>query len=65
VEFAAELYDMLNKDMCRHYPRLLRNELSVHVVQLRDHILNTYDEALSHFAGQHFAHNRVNVLTNS
>lgn len=65
VEFAAELYDMLNEDMCRHYPRLLRNEISVHVIQSRDHILNTYDEALSRFAEQHFAHNKVNVLTNS
>lgn len=46
-------------------PRLLRNEISVHVIQSRDHILNTYDEALSRFAEQHFAHNKVNVLTNS
>jgi NADH dehydrogenase len=65
VEFAAELYDMLNEDMCRHYPRLLRNEIFVHVIQSRDHILNTYDEALSRFAEQHFAHNKVNVLANS
>jgi NADH dehydrogenase len=65
VEFAAELYDMLNEDMCRHYPRLLRNEISVHAIQSRDHILNTYDDALSRFAEQHFAHNKVNVLTHS
>jgi len=50
VEFAAELFDMLNEDMCKFYPRLLRNEISVHVIQSRSHILNTYDEALSKYA---------------
>jgi len=50
VEFAAELYDMLNEDLCRFYPRILRNEISVHVIQSRSHILNTYDEALSKYA---------------
>jgi NADH dehydrogenase len=47
VEFAAELYDMLNEDLSKLYPKLLRNEISVHVIQSRSHILNTYDEALS------------------
>jgi len=50
IEFAAELFDMLNEDLCKYYPRLLRNEISVHVVQSRSHILNTYDEALSKYA---------------
>lgn len=50
VEFAAELYDMLNEDLGKYYPRILRNEISVHVIQSRGHILNTYDEALSRFA---------------
>lgn len=55
VEFAAELFDMLNEDMCKHYPRLLRNEISVHVIQSRSHILNTYDEALSKYAEVKFS----------
>lgn len=50
IEFAAELFDMLNEDLCKYYPRLLRNEISVHVIQSRSHILNTYDEALSKYA---------------
>ena len=65
VEFAAELYDMLNEDLCKFYPRLLRNEISVHVIQSRGHILNTYDEALSKYAEQRFAHDHVDILTNS
>lgn len=50
VEFAAELYDLLNEDLIQKFPRILRNEISVHVIQSRSHILNTYDEALSLYA---------------
>lgn len=50
VEFAAELYDLLNEDLRKNFPKILRNEISVHVVQSRGHILNTYDEALSKYA---------------
>ncbi|KAF1948863.1 hypothetical protein CC80DRAFT_553983 [Byssothecium circinans] len=65
VEFAAELFDMLNEDMCKFFPRILRNEISVHVIQSRSHILNTYDQALSEYAEKHFAHDQVDVQTNS
>ena len=65
VEFAAELFDMLNEDLSRYYPKLLRNEISVHVIQSRSHILNTYEEALSKYAEERFAHDQVDVLTNS
>lgn len=50
VEFAAELYDLLNEDLLYAFPKILRNEISVHVIQSRSHILNTYDEALSKYA---------------
>ena len=46
----AELYDMLNEDLAKLFPRILRNEVSVHLLQSRGHILNTYDEALSKYA---------------
>ncbi|KAF2703578.1 hypothetical protein K504DRAFT_495398 [Pleomassaria siparia CBS 279.74] len=65
VEFAAELYDMLNEDLCNMFPRILRNEISVHVIQSRSHILNTYDEALSKYAESRFLHDQVDVQTNS
>lgn len=65
VEFAAELYDMLNEDLIKFYPRLLRNEISVHVIQSRGHILNTYEEALSRYAEDRLAHDNVDVQTNS
>ena len=65
VEFAAELFDMLNEDLGRSFPKILRNEISVHVIQSRGHILNTYDEALSKYAEERFAHDQIGVLTNS
>ncbi|OIW32066.1 hypothetical protein CONLIGDRAFT_251268 [Coniochaeta ligniaria NRRL 30616] len=65
VEFAAELFDLLNEDLTLHFPRLLRNEISVHLIQSRGHILNTYDEAVSKYAEERFARDQVQVLTNS
>lgn len=50
MEFAAELFDMLNEDLSKYFPKILRNEVSVHLIQSRGHILNTYDEALSKYA---------------
>merc|ERR1712000_663074 len=65
VEFAAELYDLLNEDLSRHFPRLLRNEISVHIIQSRSHILNTYDETVSKYAEDRFARDQVDVMTNA
>ncbi|KKA17027.1 NADH:ubiquinone reductase (H(+)-translocating) [Rasamsonia emersonii CBS 393.64] len=65
VEFAAELYDLLNEDLLKSFPKILRNEISVHLIQSRSHILNTYDEALSRYAEARFAHESVEVLTNA
>lgn len=65
MEFAAELFDFLNEDLGRNFPKILRNEVSVHLIQSRGHILNTYDEALSKYAEERFANDQVEVLTNS
>ena len=65
MEFAAELYDMLNEDVIKFFPKILRCEISVHLIQSRGHILNTYDEALSRYAEARFAHEAVDVQTNS
>ncbi|KAL7419107.1 hypothetical protein Q5752_005943 [Cryptotrichosporon argae] len=65
VEFAAELSDMLNEDVLDYFPKALRNEISVHVVQSRDHILNTYSEKISQYAEKRFARSQINVVTNA
>lgn len=59
VEFAAELFDLLNEDLLHSFPKILRNEISVHVIQSRSHILNTYDEALSKYAEVWFPRNET------
>ncbi|KAJ5929240.1 External NADH-ubiquinone oxidoreductase 1 [Penicillium verhagenii] len=63
VEFAAELFDLLNEDLLHSFPKIVRNEISVHIIQSRTHILNTYDEALSKYAESRFARDGVEVLT--
>lgn len=65
VEFAAELFDLLNEDLSLHFPKILRNEISVHLIQSRGHILNTYDEAVSKYAEERFNRDQVDVLVNS
>jgi NADH dehydrogenase len=65
VEFAAELFDLLNEDLSSYFPRIIRNEVSVHLIQSRGHILNTYDEAVSKYAENRFERDQVQVLTNS
>jgi NADH:ubiquinone reductase (H+-translocating) len=65
VEFAAELFDLLNEDLTAHFPKIIRNEISVHLIQSRGHILNTYDEAVSKYAEDRFSRDQVEVLTNS
>ncbi|KAF3343164.1 hypothetical protein VD0004_g6344 [Verticillium dahliae] len=65
VEFAAELFDLLNEDLTENFPRLLRNQISVHLIQSRSHILNTYDEAVSKYAEARFARDQVDVQINS
>jgi NADH dehydrogenase len=56
---------MLNEDLIHFFPKVLRCEISVHLIQSRGHILNTYDEALSRFAEARFKHDSVDVQTNS
>ena len=55
VEFAAELFDLLNEDLTKNFHKLLRNEISVHIIQSRGHILTTYDDALSKNAKDRFS----------
>jgi NADH dehydrogenase FAD-containing subunit len=47
------------------YPKLLGAEVKVHVIQSRDHILNTYSEKISEYAESKFARNDVTLWTNA
>ncbi|CAG8634684.1 5200_t:CDS:10, partial [Paraglomus occultum] len=65
VEFAAELYDFLTEDVVKYFPRVLRDEVSVSIIQSQDHILNTYDAKISHYTEKKFARDHINVITNA
>lgn len=65
VELAAELFDTVNEDLLKRYPNIIRSEVSVHIVQSRSHILNTYDEKIAEYAESRFAKDGVDVIINS
>jgi hypothetical protein len=50
VEFASEVWEMVNEDVISYMPKVLRDEISVHIIQSRGHILNTYAETISQYA---------------
>ncbi|SJM87659.1 related to NADH-ubiquinone oxidoreductase 64 kDa subunit [Zygosaccharomyces bailii] len=65
VEFAAEVFDLLNEDLPKLYPQILRQQVSVHIIQSRSHILNTYDEKISEYAMERFKKESIDLLINS
>ncbi|WFD36969.1 hypothetical protein MCUN1_003861 [Malassezia cuniculi] len=65
VEAAAEVFDMIQEDVERFFPKELRKLASVHLLQDRAHILNTYSEAISNFAEQKFRRVGIDVTTNA
>lgn len=65
VEVAAEIFDLINEDMPRLYPKILRQEVSIHIIQSRSHILNTYDQKISEYAMHRFSNDNIDLLVNS
>ena len=81
VETAAEIYDLCQEDIMNYYPKLCRQDVTIHVIQSRGHILNTvrldnmgiifslmspqYSEAISKYAENKFLHDGVDLITNA
>ncbi|KAB5595440.1 NADH dehydrogenase [Ceratobasidium theobromae] len=59
VETAAEIYDLCQEDIMLYYPKLLREEVSIHIIQSR-HVINPVL-----YLQQKFARDNVNVITNA
>lgn len=53
VEVAAELYDMIHDDLRKLYPNLIK-DVSINIVELMDHVLSTYDRAISKYTAEQF-----------
>ncbi|KAL4077285.1 pyridine nucleotide-disulfide oxidoreductase-domain-containing protein [Scleroderma yunnanense] len=65
VETAAEIYDLCQEDIMNYYPKICREEVSIHLIQSREHILNTYSEAISKYAEEKFRRDQVDVITSA
>ncbi|KAF9484712.1 nucleotide-binding domain-containing protein [Pholiota conissans] len=65
VETAAEIYDFCQEDIMNYFPKICREEVSIHVIQSRDHILNTYSEEISKFAEEKFSRDEVDLITSA
>ncbi|KAI9299059.1 FAD/NAD(P)-binding domain-containing protein [Neoconidiobolus thromboides FSU 785] len=64
VEFAAELEDLLITDLASYFP-FLAEDVSIHIIQSREHILNTYDEQISKYTEKRFKDRNINIITNA
>eukprot|EP00698_Gefionella_okellyi_P008387 TRINITY_DN2080_c0_g1_i2.p1 TRINITY_DN2080_c0_g1~~TRINITY_DN2080_c0_g1_i2.p1 ORF type:complete len:440 (-),score=83.05 TRINITY_DN2080_c0_g1_i2:23-1342(-) len=62
VEFAAELNDFVKDDVAKYFP-FLKGEIQIRIVELLDHILNTYDMKVSDYTEKHFKREAIDVLT--
>ncbi|KZP21177.1 nucleotide-binding domain-containing protein [Athelia psychrophila] len=65
VETAAEIYDFCQEDIMNYFPKVCRDEVSIHVIQSRGHILNTYSEAISKYAEDKFNRDGVDLVTDA
>lgn len=53
VEVAAEMYDMIHEDLSKLYGDLTK-DVQIRVVELMDHVLSTYDRAISIYTAKEF-----------
>ncbi|GLB34744.1 putative pyridine nucleotide-disulphide oxidoreductase [Lyophyllum shimeji] len=63
VETAAEIEELCREDIIRYFPKICREDVSIHVVQSREHILNTYSEAISEYAEKKFQRDGIDLIT--
>ena len=62
VEFAGEFHDLLTEDVRTLFPDLSEH-VSLSLIQSQDHILNTYDAAISEVAEKQFRSLDINLIT--
>jgi len=64
VEVAAEVHDMIIENLNRLYPSLMQY-VKIRVVELMDHVLGTYDRAISEYTAKHFKRSGIELVVNS
>ena len=61
VEVAAELHDMIYDDLVKLYPQVIK-DVCIQIVELTDHLLSTYDRAISMYTADNFKRAGEGVL---
>ncbi|KAK9812482.1 hypothetical protein WJX73_003352 [Symbiochloris irregularis] len=64
VEVAAELHDMVQDDLRKIYGDFV-NEVRIRVIELQDHVLSTYDRAISIYTANVFKRSGIELVLNS
>ncbi|KAK9839229.1 hypothetical protein WJX81_002839 [Elliptochloris bilobata] len=64
VEVAAELHDMVRDDLVKVYPDLIK-DVRIRVIELMDHVLSTYDRAISDYTANEFSRGAIELVLNS
>jgi len=64
VEVAAEMHDMITENLSTLYPGLMKY-CKIRVVELMDHVLGTYDRAISDYTAQQFKRSGIDLVVNS
>lgn len=62
VEFSAELFDLCNEDLQRHYPSLI-GYVRITIYDVAPTILSMFDKSLSEYALTHFRRDGIEVET--
>ncbi|KAM7270420.1 hypothetical protein ACFE04_029634 [Oxalis oulophora] len=60
VEFAVQLYDFVNEDLAKLYPKV-KNLVKITILEAGDHILSTYDKKITTFAEDKFERIGIDV----
>lgn len=61
MEVAAELQDMVESDLVKVYPDLVK-AVRIAVIELQDHVLSTYDRRISEYTRQIFTRQAKSTL---
>lgn len=64
VEVAAELHDLFLNDLAKLYPDQI-GDVRIRVIELMDHVLSTYDRAISNYTAEVFKRNGIELVLNS
>lgn len=62
IEFSAELHDLINEDMAKIYPELVKYH-KITVYDVAEKVLPMFDEKLAKYASQKFARRGIDIKT--